>query len=358
MNAKDAAAVIKAWATENHLLKTEFPVDLNVDQAQKDQLFDSLAISYQAEAVLRQRGINAVAFNDAANEVIVFTDKSVPIKDQKLLPEAIMEDVKVRYMHGGMAQAGNPAGANLADPYTVRNARFACGGSIHPAKLIGAGTLGCLVRDAAGGLFGLTNNHVSGMCNYANTGEKILAPGHVDITAAGLDPFTLGYHVRSLPMVHGLPDNVDITTNNDAALVRIANEGCVTSYQGNVYDTPADAFDILPGQTVEKVGRTTGHTKGTVVGQIFGPHPVKYNVAGYGDHISFFDPVFVIQGENGNPFSSPGDSGSLITIEQNGTRFGVGLVFAGNPSTGLTFALPLKPILATLNVTLASQHNI
>ncbi|MDQ2819211.1 MAG: S1 family peptidase [Pseudomonadota bacterium] len=357
MNAKEVAVAIRAWAQENHLFKNEFPIDLNLEDEDKDALFDSLAISHKAESVLRHRGITAVAFNDATNEVIVFTERSVQVAEKKILPQSVAGEVTIRYIHGGMAQAGGPPGGMTPSPYVIRNNTMACGGSIHPAKSIGAGTMGCLVRDAAGTLFGLTNNHVSGMCNYANIGEKILAPGHIDITANGLDPFTLGYHVRALPMVQGLPDNVDITTNSDAALIRIANVAQVCSYQGNLYDTPAKAFDMLAGQTVEKVGRTTGHTQGLILGQVTGPHPVKYNTAGFGDHISFFDPVFAIQGINpGEPFSQPGDSGSLITIQQNGERFAVGLVFAGN-GNGISFALPLMPILATLGVTLVSAHN-
>lgn len=356
MNAKEAAVAIRAWALENHLFKTEFPVDLNIAVEEKDALFDSLAISYRAENIFRQRGITAVAFNDAANEVIIFTEKSVPLKEQKLLPTGILGEVSVRYVHGGVAQAGVPPSGTTPSPYVMRGTSFTCGGSIHPAKHVGAGTLGCLVRDSQNVLFGLTNNHVSGMCNYANIGEKILAPGHLDITAGGINPFTLGFHERALSMVQGLPDNVDISTNSDAALIKIFDEALVSSFQGNVYDTPAGTFEMLAGQKVEKVGRTTGHTKGEIMGQIIGPHPVRYQSHGYGEHVSFFDPVFAIRGVNGEPFSQPGDSGSLITIEQGGSRFAVGIVFAGN-TTGLSFALPLQPILANLGVMLVSQHN-
>jgi hypothetical protein len=358
MSAKEVAIAMRAWAQENHLFKTECPIDLNIDDEGKDALFDSLAISHRAEGVLRSRGITAVGFNEAKSEVIVFTERTIPLKEQALLPQLVHEDVTVRYVHGGMAQAGSPPSGSSQSPYVMRQAKFACGGSIHPAKSPGAGTMGCLVRDATGMLFALTNNHVSGMCNYANVGEKILAPGHIDITAGGIDPFTLGYHVRSLPMVQGLPDNVDITTNSDAALLKIANEQHVSSFQGNAYDTPAQAFDMLAGQAVEKVGRTTGLTQGTILCQVIGPHPVRYNTPGYGEHVSFFDPVFAIQGAvPGEAFSSPGDSGSLITIQQNGDRFAVGLVFAGDPRNGISLALPLKPILDNLGVTLVSAHN-
>jgi hypothetical protein len=154
MKARDAALAIRAWAQENHLFKTEFPIDLNLEVEEKDKLFDSLAISYQAESIFRQRGITAVAFNDATSEVIVFTEKAVPAKDQKLLPYAFLEQVTVRYIHAGIAQAGLPPPGTTPSPYVLRNDKYACGGSIHPAKSVGAGTLGCLVRDEHGTLIG------------------------------------------------------------------------------------------------------------------------------------------------------------------------------------------------------------
>lgn len=357
MRAKEVALAIRVWAEENKLFKTDFPVELQVTLEEKDQVFEALGISYRAESIFRHRGISAVAFNQAANEVIVFTEKSVPVKEQKLLPHDISEEVTVRYIHAGTAHAGVPPTSAVASPYVMRGDAFACGGSIHPAKIVGAGTLGCLVRDNAGVLFGLTNNHVSGMSNYASIGEKILAPGHLDIAPGGINPFTIGYHERALPMVQGKPDNVNIATNSDAALIRIASEHLVSSYQGNLFDTPTGTFELLAGQTVEKVGRTTGYTKGEVLGEVIGPHPIGYNTPGYGGHLSFFEPIFAIRGFNGEHFSQSGDSGSLITIQAGDVRFAVGLVFAGNATTGISYALSLQPILANLGVTLVSGHN-
>lgn len=125
---------------------------------------------------------------------------------------------------------------------------------------------------------------------------------------------------------------------------------------GSVYDTPGITVDLAAGQQVEKVGRTTGHTTGRVIGQMAGPYQVGYSVPGVGPAVAFFDPVFVIQGNNA-PFSQPGDSGSLITAMIGTDRYAVGLVFAGDQQ-GLAYALPLSPILTTLNVTLVTGHNV
>jgi hypothetical protein len=124
-----------------------------------------------------------------------------------------------------------------------------------------------------------------------------------------------------------------------------------------LYDTPDQLFDLAPGQTVEKIGRTTGYTRGEVVAQMIAPHPVGYKTPGFGDHVSFFEPVFAIKGFGEDLFSQGGDSGSLITINQGGQRFAVGLVFAGD-TRGLSYALPLRPILDILQVSLVSNHNV
>jgi hypothetical protein len=356
VNARQVALALKAWAQENHLLETDFPVALAEQGDARDVLFDSLALTALSERILRQRAMNAIAFNEATNEVVVFTSRKITQQELKVLPSAILQEVSVKYIQGGIAHAGAPAGGSAHGPYSLHNGKYTCGSSIHPARALGAGTIGCLVTSPDGTMYGLSNNHVSGMCNYSFDGEKILAPGHNDITANGMDPFTIGYHTRALPMNHGVPDNIDITLNNDVALFKIADVGRLTSMQGLAFDTPANTFALMGGQTVEKIGRTTGHSTGIVMGQMTGAFPVSYTVPGLGTHQAYFENIFVIQGTN-DLFSQPGDSGSLITTVLNGERFAVGLLFAGDQA-GLSYALPLMPILTTLNVSLVSNHNV
>lgn len=356
MNAERVALELKAWAQEKHLIQTDCLVTLPAVDDVREEIFGSTAMNALSEGILRHRTMTGIAFNNATNEVIVFTQKVVPVKERKILPNAIAQAVSIKYVHGGIAQAGAPPSGGVQAPYVLRNTAYTCGGSVHPARFTGAGTLGCLVKDASGTMFGLSNNHVTGMCSYSLDGEKILAPGHVDITANGIDPFTIGYHHTAMPMVHGNPDNVDILLNRDAALIRIADVARVSSMQGDNYDTPAQAFGIFPGQRVEKVGRTTRHTSGVVIGQMAGPHPCTYNLPGVGSPTAFFDPVYVIKGDNG-PFSEGGDSGSLVTAMIGDQRFAVGLIFAGD-TQGLSYALPLLPILTTLNVELIHNHNL
>lgn len=357
MRTEIAAKAFKAWAQRNNLIGNEFPVDLGVDSDERDVLFDALKITAAGERTLRTRHLLSIGFNEAERKIVVLTSKKVIARDSHVLPQEIGDDISVVYLHAGVAQVGPPPAGVPNSPYYIYNERYACGSSIHPARVLGAGTLGCLVKDTNGTLYGLTNNHVSGLCSYSLLGEKILAPGHIDVTASGIDPFTIGHHYKNLPMVPGVPDNVDISINQDAALVSILNENCVSSMQGLYYDTPQSVFQLQAGLDVEKVGRTTGHTYGKVVAQTVGAFPVNYSVAGIGSQIAYFEPVFIVQGSAGQPFSSSGDSGSLVVSMVGGERRAVGVVFAGD-SQGFSYILPLEPILNNLSVSLVSGLNV
>ena len=358
ISAKEVATAFKAWAQDNHLLGHEFPVELSPNLNRRDELFNSLKITSASERLLRAKHVTAVAFNDASSEVVVMVSRKLTKRELDVLPKTYGDNITFRYLHCGNAQATLPTSGLVHSAYVVtQNGHYACGSSIHPARHIGAGTLGCLVRNGDGALFGLTNNHVSGLCSYSIVGEKILAPGHPDIEANGIDPFTIGYHEQSLPMVPGVPDNVNVANNKDAALFKISDDRKVTSRQGWSYDTPAMVETIQSGQAVQKVGRTTGHTYGTVTAQVVGPFPVAYQVPGVGNQLAYFDPVFVVQGSATSPFSQSGDSGSLVVAATGGEVKAVGLVFAGDQQ-GLSYVLPLWPILTALNMTIVSGHNV
>lgn len=320
--------------------------------------------------ILRTKQVQAIAFNEARAEIIVFTRRVAPGSKKQLgaVPNEV-DGVKVKYRQGVQTAVGAvPSMPFGGPPYVVRAAmgssRYACGSSISVGNCREAGTMGALVRDANGTMYGLSNNHVSASCSFAAAGLPILAPGVLDVAAGGLSPFTLGFHAAALPLVPGSVDNVDPKANLDAATFRIADDAIVTSFQGDAYDTPAVVGPLAPDLKVEKVGRTTGHTTGRVVGQIHGAHAIQYSAALYGfSGVIFFDPVYAIVG-NGQAFSDNGDSGSLITsIDENSLRTAVGIVVGGMqdgsaPGGKITIALPIQPILAALGVTLVSGHNV
>jgi hypothetical protein len=85
-----------------------------------------------------------------------------------------------------------------------------------------------------------------------------------------------------------------------------------------------------PGMAVTKSGRTTGVTRGTI--RAIRVRGVQVN---YGTRqnpiIATFDNAITITSAGGQPFSNPGDSGSVILDQQTGRP--VALLFAGDSST-------------------------
>jgi hypothetical protein len=108
---------------------------------------------------------------------------------------------------------------------------------------------------------------------------------------------------------------------------------------------------IDEGETVYKIGRTTGPTKGRVTAFDLDNVVVNYDVGNLR-----FDGQIEIEGSGTTSFSDGGDSGSLIV----NSRFeAVALLFAGSDTggrngAGLTFANPIHRVLDELGVTLLS----
>lgn len=358
-SAKDLADKILGWAKHKNLFE-KVPLEDGVDDA--DEAFQVNVNQFHAQAteeVLRKRSINLVGFNETDKKVVIFTHGKISKADEKVLPFAFGE-YRVDYIQGGIAHVrGNPSNPQRPNSYTVRNEKYACGSSIFPAHCIGAGTFGLLAKDLNGQLFGVTNNHVAGACNHAMPGLPILAPGPLDATDQACDPFTIGRHSKLLPINDGIPENIAISENCDVSIFKISDDDKVTSYQGSWYDTPAVVGEPMPGTRVKKVGRTTGFTQGLIVAQSASPVPVSYAVNEYGvKKTVWFEKVFIVVGDNGQPFSRPGDSGSLVVADDGtGNQVAVGLVFAGN-DRGMSFVLPLPEVLDKLDLTIVSGHHV
>ena len=358
-SARDLAEKLLGWAKHKNLFD-KIPLDEGIEE--EDANFQVGASQFHAQAaeeVLRKRSINLVGFSEPEKKVVIFTHNKVSKGDEKVLPFGF-GGYTVEYVQGGIAQVrGNPPPPQQPRPFTMRNGLYTCGSSIFPAHCIGAGTFGLMVKDGAGQLFGMSNNHVAGACNHAMPGLPILAPGPVDATEGACDPFTIGRHSKLLPINDGIPENIDISQNCDVSIFTISSPAMITSFQGNAYDTPPSVADPIPGSRVAKYGRTTGLTSGTIVAQVASAMPVTYNVNEYSVRKSvWFDKVFVVVGDNNLPFSRPGDSGSLvISKDAAGNPVSVGLVFAGN-ERGQSFVLPLPDVLQKLGVSIVANHNV
>lgn len=208
----------------------------------------------------------------------------------------------------------------------------------HPA--VSAGTLGGFVR-TAGGTAILSNNHVLAASDAATVGDAVLQPGPAD----GGGPADRVATLTAFELFRaGAPNLVD-------AAVALLADG-VTAEPGRFPGGPLtgrvpDGLDIDPDVTVEKVGRTTGHTRGVVTAVEVDAVAVQYD-----EVVHRFDDQVEVQGLAG-AFSAGGDSGSVIW--RSADRAPMALLFAGSSTggaggAGVTFANPLSTVLRVLGV--------
>jgi hypothetical protein len=206
----------------------------------------------------------------------------------------------------------------------------------HPS--VSAGTLGGFVR-VDGRLALLSNNHVLAASDAAQLGDPVLQPGPAD---GGTARDRVAGLVAFEDLVPGRANLVD-------AAVAVLDQGVDAEpgdVPGGALTGPIPgAFDIEPDELVEKVGRTTGHTRGRITAV-----EVDGVSVGYDDGPYRFDDQIEITGRAGS-FSEGGDSGSVIWRSRD--RAPLGLLFAGSSTggdggTGVTFANPLATVLAAL----------
>jgi hypothetical protein len=208
------------------------------------------------------------------------------------------------------------------------------GGSIGHFKIT-AGTLGCLVtRDGVDDLI-LSNNHVLANENQGKKGDHIIQPGDFD---GGKNP---------ADKVGELAGFVRLKKKNEVDCATASLVGG-TEYFFNHLETlgPIKGVRNSPldeGETVYKVGRTTGVTKGKVSAIEIDKLDVEFDM----DVLEFNNQI-EIEPVGSHPFSLGGDSGSLIVDSQ---RRAVGLLFAGN-DIDATYANDIHSVLSALNVDL------
>ncbi len=215
-----------------------------------------------------------------------------------------------------------------------------------------AGTLGARVKDESGYVYALSNNHVYALQNQADIGEAgmddtgsdtVLQPGVLDS----------GSCVPNLQDAIGMLDDsidfVPIVFSTSAyneidaaiALSSMAQLGNATPTNG--YGTPSSTIaDAELGLAVQKYGRTTGLTTGTV-----SMINATVNVGYFYGTARFVDQI-VVNGDKGG-FIKPGDSGSLLVT--NPDRNPVGLLFAGDRSGKTAIANQIDNVLDAFGVT-------
>jgi hypothetical protein len=191
----------------------------------------------------------------------------------------------------------------------------------------GVGTFGAVVTDGTQ-IYMLSNNHVIGRENDAQAGERIVQPGCATTQADTVATFT---RLVTMVFTSNASNRVDaaIAQSTDAQIDRQTN--CVA------YGGVRPAVQVLLGDKVQKVGRTTGFKKGTVTG-------VNATVSiTYTKGAARFTGQIVI-GQAG--FGGMGDSGSIIVKDP--TREAVALLFGG--SSTQTLANPILEVETALGV--------
>jgi hypothetical protein len=204
---------------------------------------------------------------------------------------------------------------------------------------VSAGTLGAFV-DIGGDVHALSNYHVLVGSPSAAVGDPVVQPGPAD---GGTDPADrVGTLAKFAPLAAGR------TATVDCAVAHLKDVEVDLEYPVGSVTTTAEPEG---GESVEKIGRTTGVTRGRVTAI-----ELDDVVVGYGEELGelSFDNQIEVETTGGSPFSRAGDSGSLV-YRADGVA--LGLLFAGSETggengNGLTYLNPIDVVLDALGARL------
>jgi hypothetical protein len=234
-----------------------------------------------------------------------------------------------------------------AVPWYQRNTRpLLIGASVGHVDVT-AGTIGGFV-ERRGATFVLSNNHVLANENLAERTDWVLQRASYD---GGRQPaervarlrFWVTLKKNGTNFVDAAIAEIESDVRPDVARLRELINGRDRTLAG-VGPEFVDA-----GETVYKIGRTTGPTRGRVTAFDIDNVIVNYDMGNLR-----FDNQIEIEGTGNQAFSDGGDSGSLIV---NASMEAVGLLFAGGDvggsnGLGLTYANPIHRVLKDLKSTL------
>lgn len=279
----------------------------------------------------------ATGLDDAGQPaVLVFTRKEVA---DGVLP-ADLEGKRVIRKISGEIRAMLDASAKKVriDPVRRFDRPVPIGVSTGNEGECSAGTIGARVKDSSR-VYALSNNHVYALENNALPGSQVLQPGRYDTRCAMSSADVIGRLSRFVP--------IDFSVNNgvDAAIAETDTGSVGTATPANGYGVPKSATTMPAlAASVQKYGRTSGLTKGMIVG-INTTIRVGYSAG----TATFVNQITV----NGKGFIKSGDSGSLLVTDPG--RNPVGLLFAGNGSGSYAFANPIDEVLDSLKVSIDGE---
>jgi hypothetical protein len=287
----------------------------------------TLAVRLQSQSPLLQALLDRVR-EKAGGEINVATIGRISAHAKKVGKKAAKP-----------AAAPSAAGPKPADLQSVRRP-LVIGCSVgHVAAP--AGTLGLIARHRkTGRTVLLSNSHVFAQAGLAQPGDVVTQPGRTD--GGGVDDH-VGVLLDFVPMKSDGANFVDAASVIVDDSIQLDNSGIPGIGPVTVQaDEP-----IAPGDKVKKLGRTSGLTQGEIMATELDHIEVDYIDVG----TIVFDDQIEIRGLPNAPFSTGGDSGSLVV---NARSRAVGLVFAGNPQledgAGLSFANPLSRVMTALDL--------
>jgi hypothetical protein len=285
--------------------------------------------------------------------VQVFVERKRPLEElgsEERVPEAL----------GGLG--AEPVGTDVieitrpSEHQDVTRYRPVPGGcSIGPEASVSAGTLGGWACDNTDDtMVLLTNNHVISGLDDLPRARRVVQPGRLDGGVLPAD--VIGSLKRHIPLTTvanppGAP--LPPVTAVDAAIgtIDVDRTDAVLQIGPAIYELQAPVV----GTDVQKRGRTTQLTNNGRVFSVNGTFNINYR---NGTRLGRVGNTFLIRSTNGNVFSRPGDSGSLIFNQRQGelnnTRPVCGLLYAGGSfgdGTPFTLACDINAVFGALNLT-------
>ena len=182
-------------------------------------------------------------------------------------------------------------------------------------------------------------------------GEGIVQPGLIEVGCSQI-PNDIVADLSDYVRIKRKGNTVDAAIAKVRSGSRVVTDGSVKEIGVPSTDTLASSVDLA----VQKSGRTTGHTTGTVTAI-----DVTVNVGyttqcnGGRSYTATFNNQFLVSGSSG-PFSLGGDSGSVIFEDVATSPRAVGLLFAGN--SVMTVGNPIDAVLSRFGVTMVGGDSV
>lgn len=261
------------------------------------------------------------------------------------------EDVDQKLLEKIRSKAGNEIDLQYTGPLEitpveapVQTRRLELGASTGHYRS-SAGTIGFFARRIADGTLGIvSNNHVLAAQDEGLDNDDVLHPGPADSGRSPND--VVARLVGDYPRLHAENQTVDCAF---ARLVRGATCDPLAVSAKEALRTTLAVPEIE--MDVEKIGRTTGRTRGRITAIDLDFFDVNYSFG-----LQSFYGQIEIESVDATPFCRPGDSGSLIftrDCEPVGLLF-LGTRAGGRFNSGRGYANPIDEVFRALGVTFAS----